>query len=243
MIENGQGVFANIKNTVPPPPVGGERSKARWISVIKCMGFVTIICKIKDDNLGDHHLRIDDLCHYKCGEAFININAMFRQELKDFPLFQGFSEDQIEWLAEQFEVLSFSSNTVIFEQGQSADHLYILSSGKVIIRYKPYDGPPLKVASIFPGGVFGWSAALGRHVYTSTALASEESETYRISGLSLSTLCEKCPDTGAILLQRLAQAVNERQQSLETETEILGILRTSIDKKGDCSRRMDPNGR
>ena len=52
-------------------------------------------------------------------------------------------------------------DTHVFEQGQLSDYLYILTSGKVIIRYKPYDGPPLTVATIGPGGVFGWSAALG----------------------------------------------------------------------------------
>jgi CRP-like cAMP-binding protein len=168
---------------------------------------------------------------------------MFRQDLKDFPVFQGFSEDQIEWLAEQFELLNFRRNKLIFDQGQAAEHLYILASGKVIIRYKPYDGPPLIVATISPGGVFGWSAALGRHAYTSGALAGEESEVYRISWTRLNTLCEKCPDTGAILLKRLAQVVNERQQGIDTEKEILGILKTSIDKNGDCSQRMDPDGR
>ncbi len=157
-------------------------------------------------------------------------------------MFQGFSEDQIEWLAEQLEVCTCARGKLIFEQGQSADYLYILSAGKVIIRYKPYDGPPLTVATIFPGGVFGWSAALGRHAYTSGALAAEDSEVYRISWARLKTLCDECPDTGAILLKRLAQVVNERQQGMHTETEVLSILKTSMDKKGECSRRMKPNG-
>ena len=158
-------------------------------------------------------------------------------------MFQGFSEDQIEWLAEQLELRSYARGRLIFEQGQSADYLYILSAGKVIIRYKPYDGPPLTVATILPGGVFGWSAALGRHAYTSGALAAEDSEVYRISWARLNTLCSECPDTGAILLKRLAQVVNERQQGMQTETEVLSILKTSMDKKGDCSRRMKPNGK
>ena len=169
---------------------------------------------------------------------------MFRQGIRDFPIFKDFSDAQMDGLAQRFELRCYPPKAMIFDQGQAAKFLYILASGKVIIRFKPYDGPPLTVATIEPGGVFGWSAALGRALYTSGALTGETSEVYRISGMNLNALCTECPDTGAVLIKRLASMVNVHQQgSIQAESEIVNILQSSMDKNGDCSRRIKHNGR
>jgi len=65
----------------------------------------------------------------------------------------------------------FSKGDIIFQQDQSADNFYILTDGIVEILFKPYDGPELLVARLSAGSVFGWSAALGRSLYTSGARA------------------------------------------------------------------------
>jgi CRP-like cAMP-binding protein len=166
---------------------------------------------------------------------------MFAQDSQDIAIFQGFTAHQLELLDTAFEACFLLRDMHVFEQGQIADYLYILTSGKVIIRYKPYDGPPLTVATIGPGGVFGWSVALGRSAYSSGALAVEDSQCYRISKARLSELCEDYPDTSGVLLKRLASLVNH--ETNPTYTEILKILKTGIkpDELGD--QRSLKNGR
>jgi CRP/FNR family transcriptional regulator, cyclic AMP receptor protein len=70
--------------------------------------------------------------------------------------------------------------------------------------------------------VFGWSAAMMRDIYSSGAQAAEESDVLRISGCQLRKLCEKNPDTGSLLLNRLAGVIAERLQ--HTHTQIVNIL-------------------
>lgn len=162
---------------------------------------------------------------------------MFLQQFADLSFFQGFTPQQIEEILPILDLIPCGKNAVIFQQGQSTDYLYILEKGEVVVQYKPYDGPALVVARIHPGGVFGWSAALGRDVYTSAAVTIEASETIRIRKDSLQEFCSRHPKTGKILLERLASVISERLKS--THNEVLNILTNGVDTNGDCSRRVN----
>jgi CRP/FNR family transcriptional regulator, cyclic AMP receptor protein len=159
---------------------------------------------------------------------------MYRQEYANLTIFEGLGSDQIHKLSPFMEEVHFEMDQVIFEQGQLANCLYILLAGKVIVRYKPYDGPPLTVTMILPGGVFGWSAALGRKEYTSGAAAVECSTAYRVRTESLKQLCSNYPDTGNVLLDRLAGVIAERLKS--THSEVYQILVNGIGSNANSKK-------
>lgn len=183
----------------------------------------------------------NDICHCEADAGLINIWAMFRDVLREIPVFQGFTEMQLDVLASAFEDFDYPSGSHVFEQGQAAHYLYILTTGKVIIRYKPFDGPQLTVATINPGGVFGWSAAIGRTLYSSGALTAENSQGYRISKARLIELCAENPETSAKLLKHLAVLVNNPMDPAHAE--VLKILDRGIKRNGNCNQRMAQNGR
>jgi CRP-like cAMP-binding protein len=153
---------------------------------------------------------------------------MLKQELVHFSIFQGLSDDQLRLLEPLLEYCCFLAGTTIFEQGAPADSLYILLVGTVEVIYKPYDGPALTVAKINSGGVFGWSAALGRDVYTSAALTEDSVEVYRLKGEKLHYLCEQYPETGVVILERLASIIAERLSS--THDQIFAVLQSGMDR-------------
>lgn len=169
------------------------------------------------------------------------IGLMFRQDYHQFSVFAQLGDDQINQLSPFMAECQFPKDCVIFEQGLPADHLFILVSGEVMIRYKPYDGPALSVARIEPGGVFGWSAAIGRDIYTSGAIALQDSAAYRLRGCDLAAICAEYPETGKILLDSLASVIAERLQS--THTQILGILSQGISSNMNGTRRKTRNDR
>lgn len=155
-------------------------------------------------------------------KAFINIISMFKQEYAQFPIFSGLDGNQIRQLSSFLVEREFQKDTVIFDQGQVANYLYILLTGEVSIRFKPYDGPPLTVARILPGGVFGWSAALQRDLYTSGAVALDNCLAFCLCGSDLQVICRQHPETGKIWLEGLASVIAERLRS--TYTQVLEIL-------------------
>jgi CRP/FNR family transcriptional regulator, cyclic AMP receptor protein len=164
---------------------------------------------------------------------------MFIQEYARLPIFSGLDSSQISQLLPYMVECEFIKDANIFEQGNPAEYLYILLSGEVVVNYKPYDGPPLTVAHIEPGAVFGWSAAIGREAYTSDARAVQDSVAYRIRGVNLPVLCAQYPETGRCLLDRLASSIAERLQC--THTHIIGLLRREQMPRGYVNQMSDLN--
>jgi len=152
--------------------------------------------------------------------------------LTQFTLFNCFSDQQINQLKTLMEFCSQPSNMVLFEQGARTDYLYFLLEGEVSIYYKPYDGPSLVIAKIFPGNVFGWSAALNRNAYSSSAITKTECKYLRIKSSNLSGLCNRFPETGTLFLDRLASVISERIENSNQELHLL--LRNGIDVNGEC---------
>ena len=152
---------------------------------------------------------------------------MFRRELAQISLFNDLEQADLDLLAPLFDPICMNVGQVVFEQGRSADYLFVLLEGEVVVNFKPYDGPPLTVAHIHPGGVFGWSAILGRQVYTSIAVAAADSTAIRIRGDELRCLCERKPQTGVAVLERLAGAIAARLNS--THAQIFTMLSESMD--------------
>jgi len=146
--------------------------------------------------------------------------------LINLPLFQGLSSDQVAQLQPLFSPCDYAVGTVIFQQGEPAEHLYAVLTGEVIVRFKPEDGPALVVARIRPGGVVGWSAALHSHKYTSAALTSEESQLLRVRGTDLRSICEQQPDLSQVLLDNLAGIIAERLRS--THPQVLALLQLGL---------------
>lgn len=148
--------------------------------------------------------------------------------------FQGLDPADRRRIVSRFQDGGHQAGEVIFEQGQPADRLFLLTSGRVEIRFKPYDGEALTVCVIGPGGVFGWSAALGRDCYTSGAVCTEDCRHLSIRGRDLRQMCEEHPSTGVILLERMAEVIALRLTS--THSQVMELLRGGIRPPAEAGR-------
>lgn len=154
--------------------------------------------------------------------------SMPREAIRSLPLFRGLAPRDVDLLAARFRRDSFVAQETVFAQGDRAERLYILTCGKVAIRFKPHDGETLTVSVIAPGGVFGWSAALDRAAYTSCAVALEPSEAISISGAELRRLCNTHPRTGVLILERLAGVIADRLTNAHAK--VVDVLQQGIGK-------------
>jgi len=98
--------------------------------------------------------------------------------------------------------------------------------GEVAIQYNPDDGQPILVSRIKRGGVVGWSAVLGNRVYTSAAICTRYTQMLRIKGTDLRDLCEQNPETGILILERLAEIVAERLRN--THEQVVALLKEGL---------------
>jgi len=124
--------------------------------------------------------------------------------------FQKLDAHDLDLLKPLFEQLSFQAGTIIFQQGESAKFLYLVIHGTVDISFKPYDGIPITVSHAGKGDLFGWSAVVGSEKYTSSAIAIEPVQVFRVRGSELRQFCVEHPEAGKEILERLADGASSR---------------------------------
>ncbi len=151
------------------------------------------------------------------------------EALASLPLFAGLGANQLARLGELFELVAYPAGSEIFVAGDRASRLYIVRSGEVLIRYQPYDGGSLDIATIQPGGAFGWSAALKRSYYTSSALARTEVQVLTIDAHDLHQIMAEDPEIGSVLLERAALIAGSRLDSLGRQ--VIELLQPQAHKK------------
>jgi CRP-like cAMP-binding protein len=141
-------------------------------------------------------------------------------------LLKDLNAEQRQLLRPLFLPCDCYSGSILFEQGDRAEYLYIVVVGEVTIRYKPDDGPPITVTRVKPGGVVGWSAALGSRFYTSAAECTTYSQMLLVRGRDLRELCEQHPETGILILERLAEVIAQRLKN--THKQVMALLKQGL---------------
>ena len=147
-------------------------------------------------------------------------------ELIRFPLFKDLSSADLKIIAPLFHARKYPEGAIIIEQGEKAEHLYLLTQGEVVIRYKPYDGEPINLNRIRAGGVFGWSAVLGNPAYSSSVVCNTNCEVLVVCGDDLRELQYHHPQTGHLILDRLAQAVSSRW--VDAQQQVKSMIRKGV---------------
>jgi CRP/FNR family cyclic AMP-dependent transcriptional regulator len=143
------------------------------------------------------------------------------ESLPFIPLFQDLDPAQIALLKPLLEQFTCPTDTVIFEQDAPAIYLYLLVKGEVVIRYKPYDGPAITLTRLRDGDVFGWSAVVGSPHYTSSIISESKIEAIRIQGSHLLKLFSDAPETGKVVMDRLARMVSPRWGNAQAQVQSL----------------------
>jgi CRP-like cAMP-binding protein len=126
------------------------------------------------------------------------------------PLFQDLQPAQTTLLKSLFEDFTCPAETTIFEQGDPALYLYLVIKGRIAVWYKPYDAPALLLTRLNEGDVFGWSAVIGGPKYTSSVVSETPVTAIRIHRRDLWKLVDEHPETGRIVIDRLARNVSPR---------------------------------
>ena len=103
---------------------------------------------------------------------------------------------------------SSAEGTVVFQRGESANHLYILREGSVQLTI----GEDAHVTYVVknPGEAFGWSSLVNHHVYTASAVCSSSTDLLRIQSERLHAIFDRNPASGLMLFKRLAEIISKR---------------------------------
>ena len=133
--------------------------------------------------------------------------------LRDVPLFQGLTPDQLELIAGCGSNCHFSEGELLFREGEDADTFYVLRHGGVALEtFVPARGA-VSIETIDAGEVVGWSWLFAPYRWHFDARALSLVRATSFDGACLRGKIENDHELGYALMSRFAQVMIERLQS------------------------------
>ena len=129
------------------------------------------------------------------------------------PFLAGMNRRQLAFLADCAIAVHFNKGQVIFREGQLANRLYLIETGKVILESNAGLGDPVVIDTIGAGDLLGWSWMFPPHTWHFTARAIQPTTAIFFSGTILREYCEKDHSLGYELLKRISSVMNRRMQA------------------------------
>jgi CRP-like cAMP-binding protein len=132
-------------------------------------------------------------------------------DVRDIIILGHLSDAMLDAIIPNLDILQYEEDDIIFQEGDSAERLYFLKRGKVLLEKRISDKISFAIGAVKPGHSFGWSAVLGRDMsYSTMTLCTEPSQIYSIRSDKIRNLLEKDHDMAYIFYQRLLWVVKNR---------------------------------
>lgn len=150
--------------------------------------------------------------------------------LAETPLLESVSRDSVRDLAARGRIRDFRRGTYLFHQGDDADDMLFLWTGRLEIAAVSGGGQRQLITTLDPPQFFGELGVLGEMSRTATALAIEDSTVWTVKGEVFVRFLSEHPQASRALLRALARQV----RSYEGLVDDLLFL----DLKGRVAKRL-----
>jgi CRP-like cAMP-binding protein len=153
------------------------------------------------------------------------------ETLRKLDFFSGLSDDELGQIAHISEERTYQANELCFQEGEQAEYLYVLLSGKVSIQFQFQSllQPPYRettVTTVRPGEPFGWSSLVEPGHYTASARCLEASRALCIKGSDLEALAERECCLGYRVMRKAAIVAGSRLR--ETRRNLIREIGQSV---------------
>jgi CRP-like cAMP-binding protein len=129
------------------------------------------------------------------------------------PFLAGMSRTQLARLTDCAIAAHFKKGQTILREGDFANRFYLIESGRVVLESGESLGEPVKVDTIGPGDLLGWSWMFQPYVWHFTARAVESTEAIFFYGTILREYCERDHSLGYELFKRITPIMLRRLQA------------------------------
>ncbi len=133
-----------------------------------------------------------------------------RKGLLSHPFFKDFQSTHIELLADCANAESFAAGGFIFHEGEPADRLYLLQTGKIAIVLHMPGQDPTAIMTLGPGGVVGWSWLFPPYRWHFCARVIEDTTAITLNAKCMMEKCREDYQLGFELMWRCGQVMEER---------------------------------
>ncbi len=134
------------------------------------------------------------------------------------PIFEGIDISALAKIADNSELISVESDSLIFTKGDKATHLYLVISGSLclLIPIMILKGEKeIVLDTKHQGALIGWSALVPPHELTMSARVVEAGELLRIAANEIQSLCEQDTQIGYAIMSRIGALIGSRLNQIE----------------------------
>jgi CRP/FNR family transcriptional regulator, cyclic AMP receptor protein len=146
--------------------------------------------------------------------------------LEKHPFFSGLKEHDLQFIAGCASNHRFSTDDIIFREGEKASKFYVVREGKISLEIYLPDRGSLIVQTIGKGEVFGWSWLFPPYRWHFHARAVEPARLIALDGECVRNKCETNYEFGYELMKRISSIVGERLQA--TVLQLLDIYNVHV---------------
>ena len=138
-----------------------------------------------------------------------------QQVLRECEVFSALTNAELEKVASSILEKEYEAGTTIFQEGDSAEELFVLQEGKVAVQMtlpktQMQMSRRITVDVVTRNGVVGWSAIVEPFMYTLTAVCLQKVKVLSISGNKLRWLLQDDPKIGYGVMKGLIKVVASR---------------------------------
>jgi CRP-like cAMP-binding protein len=131
--------------------------------------------------------------------------------LRKFTFFSDLPREVLVALAKIARQEKYAAGAVIFHEGDSADHFYLVLDGEVHLLIEIDERKTMAVIDVLSwGDTMGWSVVVEPHLFTSTATCAAPTTVIAIDGPAFRALLNSDSEVGFKFMQRLIQVVAAR---------------------------------
>jgi CRP/FNR family transcriptional regulator, cyclic AMP receptor protein len=129
------------------------------------------------------------------------------------PILHGMSAGHLEVLAGSATEVAFPAGHRLFEEGDGANHFWLLRSGSVVLDLHVPGQGRVQVDTVGMGELLGWSWRFPPYRWAFGAVAGSPVEAFQFDAQAVRASCGSEPELGHEVTERLARVLAARLQS------------------------------
>ena len=135
------------------------------------------------------------------------------QTLPGHPFFAGFDEEVIALLAGCARHVHFRPDELVFQEGQPAEHFYLVRDGRVAIQLHEVAGGASIIDTVEDGEVLGFSWLVPPYRWVFDARAVLDTRAVSFDASCLRAKCDSDPAVGYAMVSRVALIMHSRLEA------------------------------
>lgn len=144
------------------------------------------------------------------------------EELQKSRLFEGLLPEEVEMLAELIQQKRFDAGSVVFEQGDVGDSLFLLVEGAVDVVRRNEDGGKHVIATLDAPDFFGEMSLIDKEYRSATIKAKSDSVLLCLSNKNLHSFARVYKNGFTLVVINIARVLSSRLR--ETNEKLASVM-------------------